>query len=370
MLLIPGTILWKKARKTPIVQMGHNRTWDGFNIAPVIVGGDLKQVYTKRFDDGLCREKTTDVHFVRGSDSPLFKINGLRCGLEVCGDFIEQNLANESQGKSLDLEFYISATNPHAFESQSIAAIPVKNGGYFIHCDANGVSDHNGVWVVNRNRGSHGLMVNPCSNERLYDPWEGTPLGKDLAGLNVASSMALKTTEEIATQFPRPPALGGNGGNGAPKRDHRRRMSFDGASGRTNLPAPAPPAVPPDLKFQLVGLRPTQALSPGNAYQATMAVQLTDRAAAHAPVPNRAVRFVTDHGAMAPGTVFTDNRGLARAVLSANAAQKSTVSAMCLGATVRSSIELVQLGSGNVSLLGRLHGTPYGEIPCWHLAMP
>ncbi len=183
LVLLPGTIAWARQRRAPVP--GHpDRVYDGFNTALFLSGGKILHEYDKKADDGNCRAKTTNVSFASRRTSQIFKLRGLRCGIEVCADFGRKNLAKEAGAQSLDLEFYISATNPHNFSNHSLqATVPVKDGGYFIHCDASGAeSPKNNVWHVKRGGGLHGIPDFTSG----YDPWTCRPVLADGAGSRLA----------------------------------------------------------------------------------------------------------------------------------------------------------------------------------------
>jgi hypothetical protein len=225
MLFVPGSIAWRRQRQAPYVQHGRNIAYDGYNTTPIFYKKELHHSYDKKFDDGSCRQYTPDVGFVRGTGTQLFKVEGWRCGIEVCGDINEENLKNEAPPTSLDFEIYISATNPHDF-TMHLDSVPVRDGGYFVHCDAS-VGDENamrrnGVWAIQRGSGMHGT---PQTIPGALDPWTMKRVRDDPSGVQLSRSsvLTLRTAGSITgrensvrprrnslTGFPSPNVTNGN----------------------------------------------------------------------------------------------------------------------------------------------------------------
>jgi hypothetical protein len=75
-------------RRVRVGELAHR--YSGHNTTPIYYKKELHHSYDKKFDDGSSRQFTPDVALARGTASQLFKLDGLRCGIEVCGDINEE----------------------------------------------------------------------------------------------------------------------------------------------------------------------------------------------------------------------------------------------------------------------------------------
>ena len=376
-ILVPGTVCWGKPRKTA---GGRNRDrWvDGYNTAPVYFNGSLHHEYDKKWDDANYTNMTADVLFQPGTSSPLFKLEKLKFGLEVCGDFDDGNLAKAAAAESLDIEIYISGYNKHNFDPGVMGRIPVRDGGYFIHCEAGGKEDRVGVWLINRGQGWHGPSMT-APNASLFDPWTTRRVNpSDPFGMKLSLGTLIWVVTEAnyqKTQTVTLPAIS--------TRVPVRTMSFTQGVG-SPLPLerrgsfstpPSPPTPTPSLptpgvltKYQLVtvAVEPTAAMNNQGDFRLKFEVKLTnlgDNSAVH----GKAIQFACDFGTLSKTSETTGMDGQCHTVLTMNKNQVVTITAKFLTAEVRSKIKVESMGAGNVSKMSKLLSTGQDELPCWHL---
>ncbi|HXT14570.1 MAG TPA: Ig-like domain-containing protein [Gemmatimonadaceae bacterium] len=374
MVFVPGSIAWRRARQVPHLHNTRTNNYDGFNTTPIFYKTNLHHTYDKKFDDGTCRRFTTDVLFSPGVGSQLFRVEGRRCGIEVCGDINDQNLANEAAPASLDVEVFISATNPHDFTTQ-LNAVPVRNGGYFVHCDASVGNEsglrRNGVWVIQRGGGWHGT---PQIQGGGIDPWTMQRLRDDSTGLELSYSSVLQlryqgsvTTNENQVRPRRNSLTRGSGGTTTLSRE--RRSSF--TSGYSK------PTPPPNLSLDVdLELRPeyglgSHGLGP-DSYSVQVVVKLSVPTGSQASVAEHLVGFTVDHGVVTPASVTTDQSGTATARVTLQRTQKATIRATVKtagNAYIDATSEIVGVGSGSVSKLSSLKPLKHTHVPCWFLPM-
>jgi hypothetical protein len=388
-ILVPGTVTWKKPRKTPGGR-NNDRNFDGYNTAPIFFKGGLHHEYHKIWDDANYSSKTKDVVFAGGGKSQIFKVDGLKFGIEVCGDFDGGNLAKEAAAKSLDMEVYISGYNKHAFDAGNLDKIPVRDGGGFIHCEAGGNTDRVGVWLIRRGAGSHGRNLVSLSGATYFDPWTCRPItGTDPQGMSLSVGTVLrgetvesnKPVKLLGASAPssQPPAL-------------QRQGSFSGPLGTT----PQPSLVRHNSLSSLTGIPPTQQQSPAQSPTATTDGLFTlgiivpqppgmnDAGDIRVAIPARfvlrgagdpsslnniPVSFATTAGTLSKSMVTTNAQGLAESILTFNRSQTAEVTVQSCGATARCKLSFVTFGAGNVSKMGRLVGNSEPDLHCWHFLL-
>lgn len=352
MVLLPGTVHWKTPRKIPT---GRNnvRVFDGINVAPVLYKGSVEFEYEKKFDDGSCREQTPDVAFRAGNGEQTFKLQGVRFGIEVCGDFEESRLAAATD-KPLDVEIYMSATNPHAFTDDYMARIPVRNGGYLIHCDASGEASKNGVWLINRGGGWHGMTVDISRQDaKLYDPFTckaidiGHKLKGDyevygITGETLAMSKVFKVTLDPSYQRVALPVL-------------------------LAPPKPLPAPMGGSYGMRITAIEPLGMTDLG--FRAKVTVQIKGNDGTTQRVSAAAIQFSCPRGLVTPLHGVTDAKGLTSCTIAATGNGPLTVTASWQGAKSSATIELLNLGMGNVSKMGKLQGNPNDALPSWHVLL-
>ena len=377
-ILVPGTVCWGKPRKT--AGGSKNDRWvDGYNTAPVYYNGSLHHEYDKRWNDANYSSMTTDVLFQPGANSPLFKLEKLKFGIEVCGDFDDGNLAKAAAAESLDIEIYISGYNKHSFDANGMSHIPVRNGGYFIHCEAGGKEDRVGVWLINRGQDRHGPpLIAP--NATLFDPWTTRRVNpSDPFGMKLSLGTMIWVFTEAnyqRTQSVTLPAIS--------TRVPVRTMSFTQTVGGTPAPMPrrgsfsTPPLPTPPTpapltpgvltKYQLVidGVEPSAALNDQGDFRMKFEVRLTDLNG-DTPVQGKAIQFGCDFGTLSKTSETTGVNGKCHTVLTMNKNHVVTLTAKFLTAAVRSKVKVESLGAGSVSKMSKLLSTGQDELPCWHL---
>ncbi len=354
-LIFPGTVFWRKRRAQPT---GRNnaRIYDGLNMAPVLYGGKVLLDYQKKFDDGACAS-TTDVIFQAGAGEQTFKFEGLQVGLEVCGDFEDSNLAT-SAPRPLDLEMYISATNPHGFTDLMIGRIPVRDGGYFVHCDATGDATKNGTWLINRRKGWHGIPsdITSSPDAAIFDPFTGKAVSighklkgpyalYNVAGMDLSLSKVLKVTLDLAQKDVNLPIL---------------------------LAPPKPLPAPMGGKYGLAitWMEPAKPIDEGGFQMKVTAkvfakdYDLTQR------VSSALVQFSATNAVVSPVNCPTDSKGEAKTTITSTGDGPVVVTARWQGASTTGTVELLGVGAGNVSKMGKLMGNPKpDELPSWHVVL-
>ncbi len=160
LIMFPGTVNWQVPK-----QVAGNKAFDGYNSAPVYQTGQLLLDYDKKYNDGEVDKAPGGVaEFVsggRGGDHARqdFRAEGLRFGLDVCGDLNAGQLHLTLGGQHVDVMVVISATMAHHFGNSQIHKIAVRDGGAFVQCDSSKPTEsefRNGVWALSRGKGMHG----------------------------------------------------------------------------------------------------------------------------------------------------------------------------------------------------------------------
>lgn len=160
LIMFPGTVNWQVPKKV----VGQ-KAFDGYNSAPVYQNGKLLLDYDKKYNDGEVDKAPGGVaEFIsggRGGDHARqdFMAEGLRFGLDVCGDLNAGQLHLTLGGQKVDVMVVISATMAHHFGNSQIHKIAVRDGGAFVQCDSSKPTEsefRNGVWALSRGKGMHG----------------------------------------------------------------------------------------------------------------------------------------------------------------------------------------------------------------------
>ncbi len=365
-LLAPGTVSWCQPRK---VAQGA-RTHDGWNTAAIFYEGKLKHEYDKIMDDGVFARTTANVLFQKGQKSQLFTVESLRFGIEICGDFNEGNLRSEARPESLDFEIMLSATNRHSFDEASIAKVPIRNGGYFIHSDSDN-ANFCGAWCVQRGSGSHGTFVpSRLMNATLFDPWTGRMIGGDNLGQRLASGSVLvvkAVTPQQNGSFEQRSDLRTGGAPPVPAAPLPGMARARAGS----LPLPAKPSAMQQTQFRLSleanPVTPFLDSASGNYHVEAKATLF--KAGGAGGLPNQPITFRAGNGTVRNTTQFTDGQGVAKAVFTGQKNnQPLQISASFSGATVMYETKIDSLGGGNVSRLGRLQ--PETVLNLWSYYLP
>src|SRR5690606_1006309 len=99
----------------------------------------------------------SDTEYRTGASIGLFPNEDLLFGIEICGDNAHQTLMRTVGAMRVDVQLLISQGMDHNFGTGSLNRYPVKDGGYFVHCDGTEEYDAaNGVWQITPGRGTHG----------------------------------------------------------------------------------------------------------------------------------------------------------------------------------------------------------------------
>ncbi|MGO8818118.1 MAG: hypothetical protein ACLQVG_26025 [Terriglobia bacterium] len=335
-VILPGSVTWRRKAPRPASINRQGRQvdiiYEGRSSVPVFYAGRMLGNYDKVMNDGTIDRSTDDTQFVRGTESPLFEVRNLKCGLEICGDFNEKNLAKAAAAQSLDFEFMMSATNYHRFQAD-MDGIPVRNGGYFLHIDQapNKAKFYNGVWCVNRGSGSHGRDVSDAYT--AYDPWTMAQLKKDLLGQERAAGHAIAITSEMNSTTTSGTKMPG-------------RTAFAGLrlNGYTAVTGPLDPAT--------------------GRYKITLSVELTANAGSTSPTANRTIDFSAKGGAsVIPSSATTDGLGKASAVFTCPKDQAVKLTASFHGAKVVIAASVVWLGAGDITKISVLKGLAHPDVP-------
>lgn len=337
-VILPGTISWRRSLAAPVSGKQGQLTHEGLSSTPVLHGGRLVHTYDKVMNDRSIDTSVAATRFAAGTQSPVFRIGALTCGLEICGDFNEGNLARSTGPRSLDFEFMMSATNYHMFNDSNADKVPVKDGGYFLHVDQSPAkaAHYNGVWCVNRGSGWHGINVG--SDVKAVDPWTLQAITSDAFGkkLGVGSfcSMRWERNYQIASAICLP-----------------TQKAFAG--------------------LKLCGdcrmTRPIDAVS--GQYEITLDVTLM-RDQGTADFTGRNIEFSADRASVQPGTAATDNQGKASAAFRIHKDQPARVRASFHGAKIEAEVKIAWLGPGFVSRMATLKGTPHSEVPTFYTPIP
>jgi len=335
-VILPGSITWRRPLARPVraTRMGKqvDLAFEGISSVPVCYAGNLLASYDKVMNDSTIDGHMDDTRFAPGTASPLFTVGNLKCGIEICGDFNEKNLAKATGAQSLDFEFMMSATNYHRFQDD-MDGIPVRNGGYFLHVDQAPAKAkfYNGVWCVERGKGSYGR--NLSDGYMAFDPWTAKPLKKDLLGMELSAGHAVAITTEI---------------NGT----QTSGMKLPGQTAFAGLKLS-------QLSCQVTGPMDTRT----GRFEVTLAVMLSQTGGSTSPKANRTIHFSSKGATVRPSTALTDGAGNASAVFTCNKDQTAKLTASFHGAKVVVAVSIVWLGAGDITKISALKGVPHPEVP-------
>jgi len=264
----------------------------------------------------------------------------------------------------------LSATNHHGFDESTIVKVPVKNGGYFIHCDSDNLN-YCGAWCVQRGSESHGTVVPMrLMSATLFDPWTGRRIGGDKLEQKLAAGSVLVVNAVTPQQtgsfeqrgdlrpgmapMPTAPLLGAT----------RARSA--------SLPLPSKPSAVQQTQFRLSLQADPIAPFFDNAsgsYHVEASATLNKGGGAAGVLPNQPITFRAGNGTVRNTTVFTDGQGVAKAVFTGQKNnQPLQISASFSGATVTYETRIDSLGGGNVTRLGRLQ--PESVLNLWSYYLP
>lgn len=134
LVLVAGSIFYQKPNG------GRTAT---YNVCPVLRNGSFLLKSYKDFDDGSAGKNSKTADHETKDSNPYFKVDGIRFGLEVCGDHNDQGGGaggklkrwNAAAGKAIDV---------HLLVSDSMAIVPAsvcaRPGGYVAQCDIGGAA--------------------------------------------------------------------------------------------------------------------------------------------------------------------------------------------------------------------------------------
>ena len=209
-VILPGTISWRRPLGSKVTTTRKGKTvdikYEGFSTAPAFYGGKQLAAYDKKMNDGNIDNYVAETRFTPGKESPLFNVGRMNCGLEICGDFNEGNLAKATGAQTLDFEFMMFGSNYHMFGKGDMDKIPVRNGGYFLHVDQapKKAPYYNGVWCVSRGSGWHSIDTDSLAGSAI-DPWTMKAINQDKYG--VARSVGTSSRWLSSAQLPPPAAV-------------------------------------------------------------------------------------------------------------------------------------------------------------------
>jgi len=257
----------------------------------------------------------------------------MKCGLEICGDFNEGNLAKATGAQTLDFEFMMSGSNYHMFGKADMNKIPVRNGGYFLHVDQapKKAPFYNGVWCVSRGSGWHSIDTGSLAGSAV-DPWTMKTIKQDKFGVSrsVGSIVSLANQRTTATTSGR---------------------AMPGAKAFTGL--------------RLLGDAVlTGALdSDTGQYEVTLHVTIAKDSGSTSDNTGRTIEFKAKHATLLRASKKTDTNGNAQAVFRCDRNQVAMLSAEFHNAKAAVEAKIAWLGPGEVTKIALLKGTPHDEVP-------
>ena len=336
-VILPGTISWRRPLSSTVKATKNGKPvdikYEGFSTAPAFYAGKQLVSYDKKMNDANIDTCVAETRFVPGKESPLFEVGTLKCGLEICGDFNEGNLAKATGAQTLDFEFMMSGSNYHMFGKADMDKIPVRNGGYFLHVDQapRKAPYYNGVWCVSRGSGWHSIDTDSLAGSAV-DPWTMKSINQDKYGVARSVGHVVALAQQRTT-----PTTSGRAMPGA--------RSFAGLRllGRASL---------------------TGALSSDSGqYEVTLSVELVRDHPSTSEIAGRTIEFKGKRATMLRASKTTDALGKAEAVFRCDRSQAAMLSAEFHGAKVEVEAKVAWLGPGEVTKIALLKGTPHGEVP-------
>jgi len=126
-ILVAGSIYYAKG--------GSTRS---LNVCPVLRNGRIIYKYYKKFDDGILGMGVHGANYEHKNTDPVFRVKGVRFGIEICGDHTDtnNNLASwlgAHGNPAVDVQIIISYSN--APDNRYMVA---RAQGYVLHCDLMG----------------------------------------------------------------------------------------------------------------------------------------------------------------------------------------------------------------------------------------
>jgi hypothetical protein len=335
-VILPGTISWRRPIGATIKGTKQGKPadikYDGFSTAPAFFAGNQLASYDKKMNDASIDNYVAETRFVSGTSSSLFDVGTFRCGIEICGDFNEGNLAKATGPQSLDFEFMMSGTNYHMFIREDMDKIPVRNGGYFLHVDQapKKAAFYNGVWCVSRGSGWHGVSTDGIAGA-VVDPWSTRTIQQDRYGVesSVGHVVALVNV---------------------PGQNTASGRSLPGAKSFAGLRLLANTAV-------------TGALDSSGQYEVTLKVELSRVSGSTSDIAGRTIHFKAKRAQLLRDSGKTDGTGKAQAVFRCNREQPGTLIAEFHAARAEVEAKIAWLGPGEVTKISGLKGTPHSEVP-------
>ena len=336
-VILPGTISWRRPLGSTVTTTRKGKTinikYEGFSTAPAFYAGKQLAAYDKKMNDGTIDGSVAETRFTPGQESPLFDVGRTKCGLEICGDFNEGNLAKATGAQTLDFEFMMSGTNYHHFGKADMDKIPVRNGGYFLHVDQapNKAPLYNGVWCVSRGSGWHSVDTDGLAGFAV-DPWTMKDIKNDRFGAarSVGSIVSLAKQRTTATTSGR---------------------AMPGAKAFTGLRLNGEPVLTGALD------------SDTGHYEVTLNVEITKDHLSTSDNTGRTIEFKAKRATLLRASKKTDAHGKAEAVFRCDRNQIAMLSAEFHNAKVEVEAKIAWLGPGEVTKIALLKGTPHSEVP-------
>lgn len=126
-ILVAGSIYYAKGNNTR-----------GLNVCPVLRHGRIIYKYYKKFDDGILDMGVHGANYEHKNTDPVFRVKGVRFGIEICGDHTDNNNSLASwmaahNNPVVDVHIMISYSNAPVQQNMRGRA-----QGYFLHCDLMG----------------------------------------------------------------------------------------------------------------------------------------------------------------------------------------------------------------------------------------
>ena len=131
LVLVAGSIFYTKP---------NGQRTAALNVCPVLRNGQFLLKAYKDFDDGSAGKNSKNFDYDTKDSNPYFKVDGVRLGLEVCGDHNADGAKGgklkkwaTAHGKSVDVQILISDSN--FVQSNSVVATK-----YVVQCDIGGTA--------------------------------------------------------------------------------------------------------------------------------------------------------------------------------------------------------------------------------------
>jgi len=336
-VILPGTISWRRPLAAKVTTTRKGKTvdikYEGFSTAPAFYAGKQLAAYDKKMNDAVIDTYAAETRFTPGKESPLFDVGRMKCGLEICGDFNEGNLAKTTGAQTLDFEFMMSGSNYHMFGKADMDKIPVRNGGYFLHVDQapKKAPFYNGVWCVSRGSGWHSIDTDSLAGSAV-DPWTMKAINQDRFGV----SRSVGNVVSLAQQRTTPTTSG---------------RTMPGAKAFTGL--------------RLLGNAVLSGAldSDTGQYEVTLNVEVVKDHGSTSDNTGRTIEFKAKRATLVRASKKTDTHGKAQAVFRCDRNQVAMLSAEFHNAKVEVEAKIAWLGPGEVTKIALLKGTPNSDVP-------